>query len=223
MAKRFIDTNLFNDEWFMDLSKDAKLFYIYLITNCDHAGIIELNKKLCQFQTDIKDFERVRQELGNRLVTVQDNIYFLPKFIKFQYPNFPQSNVKQQESAIKILESYGLFAEGCLTVSKDLAKDYDNDNVNDSVSVNDNKPNYKDFLAYAKQQEIFKDSMEYQLKAKYNQWVENNWKDGYNKPIKNWKTKLQNVLVYFKNDNGKGYQDKKFTPSPEMQKRLKRD
>ena len=43
MAKRFIDTEIFNDDWFMELSKDAKLFYIFYITNCDHAGILKLN------------------------------------------------------------------------------------------------------------------------------------------------------------------------------------
>jgi len=37
MSKRFIDTNLFQDEWVNELSKDCKLFFIYHITTCDHA------------------------------------------------------------------------------------------------------------------------------------------------------------------------------------------
>jgi len=54
MAKRFIDTALFDDSWFMDLSVENKLFFVYLITNCDHAGIIDLNLKLAEFKTGIK-------------------------------------------------------------------------------------------------------------------------------------------------------------------------
>lgn len=32
------------------------------------------------------------------------------------------------------------------------------------------------------------------LRLKYESWVENGWKDGYNKPIKNWKSKLTNTV-----------------------------
>ena len=138
MSKRFIDTNLFNDEWFCELSKDGKMFFIYYFTNCDHAGILKLNKKLCKFQTDIANIDTVIKELGNTLVTIKDSLYFMPKFIKFQYPNFPQSNVKQQFSAINILKTYNLWDENLnsyLTVSKELSNPYDNDNDNVNVNI----------------------------------------------------------------------------------------
>jgi len=125
----------------MDLSKDGKLLWIYLIAKCNHAGMIELNEKLCKFQTDIKSMPTVIKELGNRMVTVEQGLYFLPKFIKFQYPNFPNSNVMQQKSAIEILEKYGLFSNGCLRVTQHLPKGYvngiDNDSVNEHVIVNE--------------------------------------------------------------------------------------
>jgi hypothetical protein len=142
MSKRFIDSNLFNDEYFMSLSKDGKLFFIYFITNCDHAGILKLNKKLIQFQTDIECIETVIEELGNSLVTLKENTYFMPKYIKFQYPDFPKSNVKQQDSALKILISYGLFdvkTNSILTVSKELKDSYDNDNVIVNESLIENR------------------------------------------------------------------------------------
>ena len=40
--------------------------------------------------------------------------------------------------------------------------------------------------------------MEFSLKAKYEAWVGDGWKDGNNKQIKNWKTKLKNTLPYLK-------------------------
>ena len=37
---------------------------------------------------------------------------------------------------------------------------------------------------------------EYPIKAKYESWVVNGWKDGHNKPIKNWKSKVKNTLPF---------------------------
>jgi len=139
MAKIFIDTELFDDSWFMSLSKDAKILWMYLITKCDHAGVIDINAKLLEFQTGIKSYVTVSKQLENRIVYLRDNYYFIPKFIDFQYPGFPRSNVKQQQGAIKILESFGLINEGVLTVTKDLPESYGNDNGNGNVSLGANK------------------------------------------------------------------------------------
>ena len=136
MAKRFIDTNMFSDEWVHSLSKDGKLFFVYYITNCDHAGILKLNRSLCEFQTGLKNFDTLIKDFGNTLITVKENVFFMPRFIKFQYPKFPQSNVKQQDSAIKILKSYNLFNEesnSYVTLSKELVNSYVSDSVNDIV------------------------------------------------------------------------------------------
>lgn len=182
MAKRFIDTNIFEDEWFMSLSKDGKLLWIYFITKCDHAGIIKLNQKLCKMQTDIKNLNTVIKELGNRIISISENLFFIPKFIEFQYPNFPNSKVRQQNSAIEILKKYGLYDENNLTVSKVLSNTYvtvnkeltntyehgngngnDNDNVNDNVnikrynniSINNKKDIYVNSDKLAKEKEVF--------------------------------------------------------------------
>jgi hypothetical protein len=134
MAKRFIDTGLFDDEWFIDLSKEQKIIWVYCITKCDHAGLLHLNLKLAPVQTGIKDILTVIKELGNRIVTVREQLFFIPKFIEFQYPGFPKSKVKQQASAIDLLIKYNLFDEENYTLRKQLANCY----VNDNVNVNDN-------------------------------------------------------------------------------------
>lgn len=130
MAKRFIDTGLFDDDWFMVLSSEAKLLWIYFITKCDHAGIIKINEKLCRVQTDIKDLDSVIKELGNRLVTVSEHLYFIPKFIEFQYPGFPKSKVRQQASVLVILGKYNLLDKLKVTVNKELPNTYGNGNGN---------------------------------------------------------------------------------------------
>lgn len=130
MGKRFIDTGLFDDDWFMDLGKDSKLLWIYFITKCNHAGILKLNEKLCKVQTDIKDLNKIIIQLGNRIITVSEQLYFIPKFIEYQYPGFPNSKAKAQQSAIEILYKLGLMKEGILTVSQLLPNSYNNNNGN---------------------------------------------------------------------------------------------
>jgi len=145
MAKRFIDTEMFEDSWFMKLKPDLKLLYIYLITKCNHAGIIELNVELIEFQTGLKSILTLIEQLGNRCLRVREDLFFLPKFIKFQYPNFPKSKVKQQESAVNILVSFGLFSNGKLTVMQELGNSYDNVIDNDNVNDNGNIKKEVDF------------------------------------------------------------------------------
>lgn len=146
MAKRFIDTGIFDDDWFMELSKDGKLLWIYFITKCDHAGIIKINEKLLRLQTDIKDIDTVIKQLGNRLVTVSEHLYFIPKFIEFQYPGFPNSKVRQQQSAVEILVKYGLFDRENLTLTKQLANSYVNEH--DTVNVIVNEPVKKKYAEF---------------------------------------------------------------------------
>lgn len=128
MSKRFIDTGIFDDDWFMDQSKDGKIFWLYLITKCDHAGIIKINEKLCKLQTGISDIQSAVKGLGNRLVRVSEHLYFIPKFIEFQYPGFPNSKVRQQQSAVEILKKHNLFDPEKLTLNKELSNSYDTDN-----------------------------------------------------------------------------------------------
>lgn len=69
--------------------------------------------------------------------------------------------------------------------------------INKEQSTN-NKPTEIEFLNYCKS--FLKNYGDYEgtLKAKYEQWVEAKWKDGYGKPIVNWKTKIKNTMPYLK-------------------------
>ncbi len=128
MAKRFIDTGFFSDSWILDLTMEGKLFVVYLYTNCDHAGIIDLNLRLAEFQTGIKelikDYPTLSKQLNGRLVHLYDNYHFLPKFIKYQYPKGLSYNVKAQKSVIERLQRFKLFDEKNQTVKKDLGNSY---------------------------------------------------------------------------------------------------
>lgn len=53
-------------------------------------------------------------------------------------------------------------------------------------------PSYLEFKEYGLSKKP--DVSEEALKLKYEAWVENGWKDGNNKPVKNWKSKLLNTI-----------------------------
>lgn len=122
MSKRFIDTELFNDSWFMDLSISGKLLWIYCLTNCDHAGIVEWNKRLIAFQTGIEDLGTVTKELHKSLVSVNDHTMFIPKFFEYQYPNYPQKRFAAADGAMRSLLKYNLLSKTNLILTKDLMK-----------------------------------------------------------------------------------------------------
>ena len=77
--------------------------------------------------------------------------------------------------------------------------DTDNDNDTDN-EINKDIPALKQFFSYAisKRPEVNRQD----LKLKYDSWLENGWKDGNSKPIKNWKVKLLNTLPYIKDREG---------------------
>jgi hypothetical protein len=147
----------------MELSKDGKILWVYLITKCDHAGIIKLNEKLCKTQTGLNDVKRGLTELDSRLYRLTEFNLFIPGYLFFQYTGFPNSKVLQQRGAISILEKLGLIKDGVLTISTprdgverrltpigdDIVNEVGNDK-GDQQGETDLKKAWADFLAMRK-------------------------------------------------------------------------
>jgi len=63
---------------------------------------------------------------------------------------------------------------------------------------NKQPPSLQEFMAYAKTLQPYKPELNFALESKYEAWKDNKWKDGFNKPIKNWKSKLKNTIIHLK-------------------------
>lgn len=63
---------------------------------------------------------------------------------------------------------------------------------------NPNIPTLEEFMNYAKTLDIYKetDELNFKIKAKYNTWASDGWKNGHGKPIRNWKIALQSSMPY---------------------------
>ena len=66
MAKRFVDTELWQKEWFQDLSLKEKILVKYIFENCDCAGVWNGNFKLASFiigdSVSIDDLESINNK-----------------------------------------------------------------------------------------------------------------------------------------------------------------
>ena len=132
MAKRFIDTALFSKKWIRELDVDMKLFWIYLLTKCDHAGIWDVDIDLAAFQIGVElDETTILNTFNRKIVPFKDGKWFIPKFIEYQYGELNE-NVNTHKSVIKLLTKYGLFVDNqLLPNSLATVQDKDKDKVKD--------------------------------------------------------------------------------------------
>ena len=127
MAKRFTDTEIWNKEWFQDLTLKEKLLVKYIFDNCDSAGVWEIGFKLASFligeTVSIDDLININKK-KLQFEILSDNRILVIDFIKFQYGKLSTS-CKPHLSIIKKLENYGLdyeLEEDSIPTQKQLRK-----------------------------------------------------------------------------------------------------
>ena len=104
MAKRFLDSSLFEKRWFRKLPSNIKLFYFYMLTKCDHAGMYDVDLELAEFQIGMEiDKDNILKYIGEHIEIIKDDKWFIKKFPEFQY-GVLNPKVKAHASVIKILE-----------------------------------------------------------------------------------------------------------------------
>ena len=135
MAKRYTDTDKWKKMWFRKLKNDHKVFWMYLLDQCDHAGIWEVDFDLASYfcngikESEIRDtFIKQYQEFDN------GKRWFLKDFIEFQYRELDESN-RVHKSVITLLKRHGLY-KGLISPLQE-AKDKDKDKALDKVKDKD--------------------------------------------------------------------------------------
>ena len=139
MSKRFTDTDKWlNNKWFYELTPELKLFWIYLLDNCDNVGVWEENIKLASIligytyplDTLLKSFEKQIH------IFKEGRKWWIVDFCDFQYGKFDEdSTSKPIQSYIKNLKDHGLwipYTKGIHTL-KEKEKDKDKDKVKEKV------------------------------------------------------------------------------------------
>jgi hypothetical protein len=202
MAKRFTDSEKWDDPWFAELPLKYKLFWIYLLDECDHAGVWKVNFRKAQFMIG-EPFEQseVLRYISDRVLKIDESYWLILKFVNFQYGSLNAS--KTAVSARRILEKHGLtdFIEqnevrvtegldkGYLTL-KD--KDTDKDKVISSIkSEPTNFPTIEDCKQASQMSGFTKEQGEaYYHFRNANGWMVARGKDGNLFPIANWRSDM---------------------------------
>lgn len=105
MAKRFTETNKWQDDWYCTLSNDEKVIWQYLNDHCSVAGLIKKGLKHLNYFCGTKFTEaKLIEVFGSKLVDLGD-CFFLPSFILEQYPSGISSDKPLIVSVRKELEA----------------------------------------------------------------------------------------------------------------------
>ncbi|QDP48466.1 MAG: hypothetical protein Unbinned6747contig1000_24 [Prokaryotic dsDNA virus sp.] len=134
MAKRFIDTKIWDKAWFRKLSVNGKLLWVYILTKCDHAGILDADWEAASFFIgyNISEYEEIPDQIKHKMISIEDDQFFIPSFIEYQYGAL-RINSKPHLSVIKRLEEKGLnnYLQKSLVSLKDKDKEKDIDKRED--------------------------------------------------------------------------------------------
>lgn len=220
MAKlRSINTIIWSDPWFEDLTSQEKLLFIYLITNekTNMIGVYETSIKKMSFETGIDkneietillNFEQKQKikYINNRVVLLNflkhqhyntnmlknaiDCYNALPEELKLH--NF-RTLSKDSEGFETLLNHFGMVRK--VEVEVEIEKEVEIKVKAEVKSKIFTPPSQIEVENYFLENGYTKESG---LKA-FNYYASNNWKDGKGNQVKNWKQKM--IGVWFKEEN----------------------
>jgi hypothetical protein len=152
MSKRFTDSDKWKDKWFRKLSAVEKLAYMYCLDNCDHAGVIEIDEDLANFQIgSVVDWAAFFENCEGRIILLDCGKWWVRKFISYQYgsiseackahnPVFASMEKHELRKAMeRVSKGYPKGIQRVLDIDKDKDKakdtDTDTDKAKDTVKV----------------------------------------------------------------------------------------
>lgn len=110
MPKRFTDTDKWKKPFVRGLEGAYKLLWLYILDDCDHAGIWQVDFEVARIRIGEPglDFARAKVLFGERVTEIDKFKWFIPDFISFQYGELSEKN-RMHQSVITILSKYNLY------------------------------------------------------------------------------------------------------------------
>lgn len=209
MSKRFTDTEKWKKDWFINLSKDAKILWFYITDNCDFAGICDFSEKIFSVMLDFKiTKEKINSLLGDKIQWIEENKFLIPSFIDFQYGNLNPKNrvhgsILEKISKIKEAPYKGLNSP--LNGAKEEEEDKEEEKEKrecegekpktETKSKSFTPPKIDEVKTYFKESGFSEQLAE----RFFNSYSVANWIDSHGKQIKNWKQKA--IQVWFRDED----------------------
>lgn len=141
MAKRFTDTTKWNKPFIRGMKAPYKLLWIYILDECDHAGIWQVDFEVAEIKIGEKLNKETALNFFKDKIIAFDDKWFIIDFIEFQYGVLNPLN-RAHNSVISILSKYNLLDESYkikpltspLQGAMDMDKDKDKDMVKEKES-----------------------------------------------------------------------------------------
>jgi hypothetical protein len=123
VAKRFTDSDKWKNPAFREMPNDLRWFWIYLLDNCDAAGIWRVDFAHASFSIGLKISSKHAEEYfceDGKAIVIDHDKWFIPSFVTFQYGDLKEDS-RPHQSVIKILVKNGIDPK-TLTLSKGYLK-----------------------------------------------------------------------------------------------------
>jgi len=185
VAKRLTATEKWVDPWFCGLTVQEKLFWIFIVDNCNHAGIWKVNWPLVNFY--IKDFVFNEDNFNGRILKLKDDKWFIPKFIEFQYGVLNPEN-RLHLSVINILKKEGAY-KGLNSPLQGLKDNNKRKNKDKDKGKRKNiPPTLLDISSYFKEIDL----PDGEVGKFYDHYQANGWRQSNGLAIKDWRAAARN-------------------------------
>ncbi len=137
MAKRFGSTEIWNEDWFLEMPAEYKLYWYYMLAKCDHAGLFKVNVKVFCGINEVNLTPNKVLEYFNtdkqRIRVISDSVWLIEDFFVFQYGDVLNLNNRVHESIADIYQRHKIELTSIrgLKDLKDRVKDKDKDKDKD--------------------------------------------------------------------------------------------
>jgi hypothetical protein len=112
MAKRFSATEIWEEDWFLDMPNEYKLFWYYMLSTCDHAGLFKVNVgsfcKLLSVKIDPEKYLELINTGKLRVRPITGSLWLIEDFFVFQYGHVFNHNNKVHQSIANLYKKYNI-------------------------------------------------------------------------------------------------------------------
>jgi len=144
MAKRYTATEIWSEDWFLEMPNEYKLFWYFMLSACDHSGLFRVNlKSFCSLNevkinsdTALNYFNKGK----NRLRVINHSLWLIEDFFVYQYGQTFNENNRVHASILELYKKNEIKLTSIrgLKEFKDRVKDKDIDIVLIEIEESEN-------------------------------------------------------------------------------------
>jgi len=110
MPKRITDTFKWKQRFFRELEPEYKLLWYYILDDCDHAGIWDIDFETASIKIGhTYTEEKAMEQFNGEIVLANKDKWFIPSFIEMQYGHTLNSKQnKCHKSVVQLLDKLEL-------------------------------------------------------------------------------------------------------------------